>query len=218
MKSLMTWRIAISAVLVLFAATALLAAGGHMVVGGNDQKVDLNDLYDGETRVFGEGEHQLTATRKGDVVILNNAGESDNQELVLECQLDTDKCTIITGADDNRTMVMIRKTAECEDGQDCMKMEHNIRVHEMHGGAHGVWISDDGDQEVLSIGDGPNVFAFRGSSKTMLRCPEGDTTMSVDKAEAEDTFLCPRHSVPLEKLSGPEGLHEILLKVVTEAD
>jgi hypothetical protein len=248
MKRFFTWKITISAVLVLFAATALMAGGNHFLRSGEGEKVslDLNDLYDGETRVFGEGDHQLTATRKGDVVSLHRAAGSEKQALDFECQLDTDVCTILTGEDSDRTMVMVRRVAECADGEDCKQIEHNIsllgdagagmarqvmvmsaggcageeecaRVHEMHEGA--VWVSADGDHNVLPIGDGANVFTIlKGGHKFMLTCPEGDTTMRVDKDEAEDTFLCPRHSVPLEKLSRPEGLHEIILELATEDD
>ena len=31
-----------------------------------------------------------------------------------------------------------------------------------------------------------------------LSCPEGDTSMHVSKEEADDVFLCPKHSLPLE--------------------
>ena len=145
MKNLFTWKITISAVLVLFTATALMAGGNHFIRSGKGEKVslDLNDLYDGETRVFGEGDHQLTATRKGDVVSLHRAAGSETQALDFECQLDTDVCTILTGEDSDRTMVMVRRVADCADAEDCKQIEHNVSLL---GDSSAVWISDDGER------------------------------------------------------------------------
>ena len=36
----------------------------------------------------------------------------------------------------------------------------------------------------------------------MLRCSEGDATIMVKKEEAEETFLCPKHSTPMEQVKG----------------
>ena len=48
------------------------------------------------------------------------------------------------------------------------------------------------------------------SSKVHLRCPEGDSTIHVDKEEAGDVFLCPKHSVPMEQIKSPR-LMEIMI-------
>jgi hypothetical protein len=52
--------------------------------------------------------------------------------------------------------------------------------------------------------------------KVSLRCPEGDTTMRVDKSEAEDVFLCPKHSVPLEQVKSKGRVHEIKVRTKEE--
>jgi len=43
--------------------------------------------------------------------------------------------------------------------------------------------------------------ALRGDN-VMLRCSEGDATIMVEKEEADDTFLCPKHSTPMEQVKG----------------
>jgi len=42
-----------------------------------------------------------------------------------------------------------------------------------------------------------------------LRCPEGDTTMRVKKEEVDEVFLCPKHSLPLEKAPSKGRVHRI---------
>jgi hypothetical protein len=45
--------------------------------------------------------------------------------------------------------------------------------------------------------------------KTVLRCPEGDATVRVDEEEADDTFLCPKHSVPMEQVAAKKLIKTI---------
>jgi hypothetical protein len=67
----------------------------------------------------------------------------------------------------------------------------------------------DGEGNVWVTG-GPHGVRGHHGDKVMLRCSEGDATITVDKAEAEQTFLCPKHSTPMEKVSGrPSGIHVI---------
>ncbi len=44
-------------------------------------------------------------------------------------------------------------------------------------------------------------FMLHEDDQTVLSCPEGDASIRVDQAEADDTFLCPKHSVPMERQS-----------------
>ena len=70
------------------------------------------------------------------------------------------------------------------------------------------------DGDTIVVGDhakGDMVF-ISTDDKITLRCPEGDTTMRVEKTEAEDVFLCPKHSVPLEKVKTKGRVHEIKVR------
>jgi hypothetical protein len=109
------------------------------------------------------------------------------------------------------------------DGEECDELQ-NLQLDEIHEGLSSFVVKSDrmeGDLNRVLIKrmteggeDGHNVFVQRlgeGSAvqrklhrvhmnSTMLRCPEGDATLSVTKEEAEETFLCPKHSTPLEKV------------------
>jgi hypothetical protein len=52
-----------------------------------------------------------------------------------------------------------------------------------------------------SVGGLHEILALHGD-KVMLRCSEGDATIMVEKEEGEDTFLCPKHSTPMEQVKG----------------
>ena len=49
------------------------------------------------------------------------------------------------------------------------------------------------------------------SDSVLLRCTEGDATITVKKEEAKDTFLCPKHSTPMEPVAQTfgSGIHVI---------
>jgi len=116
---------------------------------------------------------------------------------------------------------------EC-DGDDCGE------VHEMHlkelGDLQGIIAmeTEDGDHGNPSRivirrvggegGNDENVFVTRGDhspgamhrvhrlhgDNVVLRCSEGDATIRVKKEEAGETFLCPKHSTPMEAVKGHE--------------
>jgi hypothetical protein len=67
-----------------------------------------------------------------------------------------------------------------------------------------------GEGDNVWVSGGPHsVRKFHGN-QVMLRCSEGDATITVEKDEAEETFLCPKHSTPMVKVSGhSEGIHVI---------
>lgn len=134
-------------------------------------------------------------------------GVGDCEDVVLDLQ----------AFGDGTSHVMIRKTIECDDEGDCTELEDVSR-----GGIHA-----EGDVLVESLdgergeGDmvfirraGDNGFNFRfGDGKSVaLRCPEGDTTMVVDKDEADDVFLCPKHSLPLEKSAERANIRRVEIK------
>lgn len=52
-----------------------------------------------------------------------------------------------------------------------------------------------------SIGGMHRIHEIHGD-RVMLSCSEGDATIMVEKDEADDTFLCPKHSTPMEQVKG----------------
>jgi hypothetical protein len=224
---------------------------GHnaMFFGDGATEIKLADLADGETRVIGMGEKQVTASRRGDEVTISRVASGKGSALDMKCTIGIDNCKIITFDDDpEKVMVVIEKTSTCENGQgdcedvDVMAMVHgeagrlgNHMIHEAHGeagdGVHVIRIKktvecdDEGNcqdfEEVLgdgeaglstvvieALGDSAVVSGHHGnmfiqkSDQVTLRCSEGDTMMHVEPKEADDVFLCPKHSTPLEKAKG----------------
>jgi hypothetical protein len=120
--------------------------------------------------------------------------------------------------------VMIRKIVECDDDGDCSE---NV-IHS--GGGHGMVRieklgSGVGETEVIVLGQGGNwvgddiggnLMFISSDDKVALRCPEGDTTMRVDRKEVDAVYLCPKHSQPLEKVErthhGPHMIQVIETK------
>ena len=193
-----------------------------MFFGDNGESFDLAELADGETRTFGEGEKQVTVTRVGSVVTIARDESAEKSKLEIQCDTGRDTCKVITFEDDpEKVMIMVKKTRECvNDVGDC----HNVDVtlDQIGEGSHAiirtVKCDDAGDcrhtekvvggSELIAIHEiegGPHRKMMivhsdeMDSDSVLLRCPEGDSRIHVDQEEAEDTFLCPKHSVPMVK-------------------
>jgi hypothetical protein len=235
--------------------------GNVMFIGEDGEAFDLSDLADGESRVFGSGDKQVTATRDGDVATITREPSGDESSMEITCHLDRDTCKIMTDdGDPEKVMIVIKKVRECVDGEgdcavdvDLMDVgvfgddAHTITIRKsincddegnctedvshvggVHGEGHALIEVNAGtgpDGEVIVIGEGGNwvgahaagdMVFISGDDKVSLRCPEGDTTMRVDKDEAEEIFLCPKHSLPMEKVETKGRVHEIKVKKVDE--
>lgn len=202
-----------------FAFVVLCVALGFSVPafsGGND--VDLKGLKDGETREFGEGKGKVTATREGDVINLKIAGRDGDDE-VLELKVgDTGTMIMSIDGDKDASKVIIR--SESKDGDHVEKdvriikkgwTDEDKNVFIMDGDdEHGaIFIHKDEDMDE----HGAKVIELRvDSDKVTFRCPKGDTTMRLDKAEADGSFNCPLHSVALEKVEHGEGMRTMVIK------
>jgi len=241
--------------------THKLHSRGHaMFIGDDGEAFDLSELADGETRVFGTGDKQVTASRDGDTATIYRAATDEKSELEITCLLTKDTCKIATAGDDSDQVfiivektrecvngegdcdhdltdlrlgdgshtIVIRKTVECDDEGNCTESEDANACGEAHGYAtiqletasagagEGVVIVGEGDHMLGGHAKG-NVFFISEDSKVSLRCPEGDTTMRVEKEEAEDVFLCPKHSLPLEKVETKGRVHEIKVRTKEES-
>lgn len=203
------------------------------------EEFDVADLADGETRVFGEGDHQVTVSRQGDEVTIQHPPRKDGAPMSIVCHLDDDVCKILT-LDEGpaRTAIMIRKSSDCAGdddctrvmltelslgdeparilirkkldcaGDDCAEADATVEVGGTKSFATVQVVTDgmelDGEGNVVMLSKDAGAFAFTllgDDDAVVLRCPEGDTTMRVDREEAGQTWLCPKHSVPLEKVS-----------------
>jgi hypothetical protein len=231
------WILGALAVAVLLAVSPASSHGGgkharHMMIDG--ERIDLADLADGETRTFGEGEHQITAAREGDLITIA-VGDT---EMVSDftCDAAEDNCFVIRSGDDDAVKLMVTKGGEGHGHmeQQVMVMALGDREHDSdhefffsdedgeqvnvmvstHGeGGH--WVSkDDGQVRVIVTRDGEsdphvNRILLRADAAT-LRCPEGDTTMRLQEGdEDEGPFYCPKHDIKLEKVDRRKLIREI---------
>ena len=84
------------------------------------EEFDLSDLADGESRVFGEGDKQITVSRQGDEVTISHPPERDGSPMTIVCELDTDECKLLTFEEGPaRTAIIVRKQADCAGDEDC---------------------------------------------------------------------------------------------------
>ena len=211
--------------MILLAIIVLCAVG--LLVAGDHEKMSnlkLEDLADGETRTFGEGDHKVTVTRTGDqltVTIAGLEGLHGKHVLLVDGDHGADvetgedhllwigedgKVITIKGADaDGKVMI---KTSG--DGTEIEKEVHVIRIGE-DGEKHAENITID----VMKEGGQPHVIKMISKGdhghgdKTVLRCPEGDTTMVIDKEDAEETYLCPKHKIEMKPV-----VHKVVKKKV----
>lgn len=208
-----------------------------LFIGEDDaESFDVADLADGETRILGSGEKQITATRSGDEVTLSRTRSTEADEVAISCTISEDSCKVLTfPSDPGKVLVVVEKTRVCENGVgDCDAQVELIEalpegakrifVRRMvdcdeegecsetedvseHPGSHAVirveTLGAPGEN-VFVVGEGGpgHALVLHGDGIT-LRCPEGDTRMHVDEDEADEVFLCPKHSVPLEKVESP---------------
>lgn len=211
-------------------------AGSHtMMFHEGGETFDLSDLRDGETRDFGQGAKQITVAREGDDVLIVREQSGDESALELKCHVTDDTCQVVTFADDpEKVMIVVAKTRTCvkEDGEgDCAdSIDVTLdRIGGLAGDGHHAIVrkikcDDAGNceefEDIVKHGmtftaevdsaHGGNVVVLSGAphmeGKVMLACPEGDATVNVDKEESDETFLCPKHNVPMELSAHPMPL------------
>ena len=231
---------------IILLAILVLLTVGYLVAGDHEtmQTLKLEDLADGETRTFGEGDHKVTVTRNGDKLSLNVEGlEGIHGKHVtigsaghdIDCDADSGDCNVWISEDGNvitlgaggiggdaHANVIIEALAE---GGDIEKEVHVIRIGE--GGENTFTIDVNGEgagSHIVKmiggghhVGHGNGMFITSGDSdKTILRCEEGDTTMTVDSEEADEIFFCPRHKTELKQV-GRKVIHK-KIEVRTKGD
>lgn len=184
------------------------------------ESFDLAELRDGETRTFGVGDKQVTVARTGDVVTIARDESDDGRVLEFQCDTGKDNCQVITFADNpEKVMIMIQKTRECINGVgDCGDLD--IAIGDIGEARHAIIrtmkCGDAGSCQNFEkiIGGGPHhkmmfIHADEQGDQVLLGCPEGDSKIHVTQEEAEDTFLCPKHSVPMVK----QEMHHFIQKI-----
>jgi len=107
--------------------------GSHAIfIDDGGDSYDLAELEDGETRVFGSGDKQITASRDGDIIAIASPEGGDGRAIRVECEVGRDSCKVTTfGENDEKVALMIKKS---HSGQHLMTIDEEI-LHGEHGEA-----------------------------------------------------------------------------------
>ncbi len=223
----MKWNL-VTAFFIAAVSIALLAAvPGAGKASDAPQKFNLADLADGETRTFGEGDHAITATRNGDDVTITYKGDSKAGTHTLHCTAGKDSCfATILGTDGKTPMVMLSKSGPAGgnshpkvatkvvllgDDADPKKLgdldsddESGDPMVVSSDDSGMVWVTSDEDTSTPGTHSGVRVIKIVTDAGTVLRCPEGDATLTLKKGE-ENTgpYFCPRHNLKMEPSKDP---------------
>ncbi|MGD8375846.1 MAG: hypothetical protein PVF68_06880 [Acidobacteriota bacterium] len=194
------------ACLLVIALPAIAGPAGHgrVMTADDAETFDLSDLADGETRYFGSGDGEFQATREGDRVVVRFDGEEPSREIT--CTIGQERCLVLTpdagagtlilrsdGDEDSRTISVVRADAS---GSAVF-----VGSGEAGGGTMTVHIDGEDPMRWVDADGGATTIVEVGRSDTVvLRCPEGDTTMTLEKGEDAGPYYCPRHQLELERV------------------
>ncbi len=202
-------------------AILVLCAVGFLVAGDHEElhSLKLEDLADGETRTFGEGDHKVTVTRNGDQLSVNIDGMEGlhGKQVMLataghdiDCKTDDGDCNLWVSEDGNviklgaggigGNAMFFSDEGDAHGGIE--KEVHIIRIGE--GGENSFTVDVDGEEggpHIVKMIGGMGHHGLGHGDKTVLRCTEGDTTMVLDTDEAEEVFFCPKHKTELKPVT-----------------
>jgi len=212
------WGLASAMIAIL---TSVVSPAVVSIVGDEAAEVvDLSTLSDGETRTFGSGEHVVTATRTGDSIAIALPAGEDGRVKTIDCKLGgPGGCFAFTTGDSAGIKVIavesegddsVRRKVEVVrigEGDGKVFADHEARVFVLEGDAVGgaQW------EALIDLGGAHGQVVRLHGDARILRCPEGDTTMRLDKDDTA-TYSCPRHDVELEPLEIRGGAHKIVIR------
>ena len=104
--------------------------------------------------------------------------------------------------------IMLRKVVSCDNPDECKEAEtlsdQILRFH-VDGELppdHFVF------KTPLDGAVHPEIVVMPRGDSVLLRCPEGDATLRVKKDEAQDVYLCPKHSQPMQRVEPRSGVKQ----------
>jgi len=222
MVQIMGWGAMLSG-LVLSLALGAMPGEVQIFGDGEMEKVDLSELRDGETRTFGTGEDVITATREGDTIRLT----LPHGERTIDCSVGKGNCYAFTtiGDGDGPSVLMLSNVDD--DGEGERKVEV-VKIVTGDGAGHAQsllnWVHDEdvyvdgGEIKVVTKVGGPrDLLTVIGEDGRQLRCPEGDSTLSLDD-EDDGIYYCPKHNVEMEEVKAHTLNHRVIMIKDKEED
>lgn len=225
MTNVMSWGMALGGA-VLSLMFGVMGPAVTIDAGDDVESHDLSRLQDGETLVLGEGEGRITVTREGDEVLVELPGEPGEEPRKLRWKtdggphfayrIDTDGGHAVVfdresvAADEKQVEVLAVRTSDEGLGERLTVLLDRLGL----SAGQAETSEDDGETTIVvkrakgqplkwvTAGEGEGVAGVvveLEDDRKVLRCPEGDTTMRVDRDEPR-TFYCPQHNVVLEEV------------------
>jgi len=143
------WMLAI----VVLGAAIALAAAADKIQTHHPKGEDLAQMKDGETRTFGEGKAQVTATRRGDDIEITLPGDDGKKTRTLTCKAGDQHCFVMAHDDLGHGTVMVMRTAgEGAEGSEAFSWtsaggEGKTMVFHPEGGEQEIQIIAEADGE-----------------------------------------------------------------------
>jgi hypothetical protein len=215
--------------LVVLGAAVALAAAADKIQTRHPKGEDLAQMKDGETRTFGEGKAQVTASRRGDNIEVTLPSEDGKAPRTLTCKAG-EHCYVMAHDDLGHGTVMVMRTAGAEDAPQEMTWvsnsddggtwtdeSGNTMVFHSAGGEHEIQVVAEADGEPGTVkvirvdaGDGEPVRVFTsagGDAEAFTMLSEADAP-HVIKIEVKGTMLhCPEGDATLHVEDGDEAVY-----------
>jgi nitrite reductase/ring-hydroxylating ferredoxin subunit len=195
-------------------------------VNGVTEVVRLEDLADGESRIFDVGDHELVVKRVGgDLTIVSDGhglgsfdghGKSletmvwvgeDGEDIEIDCDggKHQAKKIVVMTAGDQEAGEAKTYTIHVDGDEVLLDGENQLEIDELvklHGGHHGaVFISEDGEVDHPMIVKTHEMFG----NVVKYRCEETGSVLLVKKEDAlQDTYICPATGCVMTKVEEPE--------------
>ncbi|MAE70968.1 MAG: hypothetical protein CME06_10935 [Gemmatimonadetes bacterium] len=92
-------------------------------IEGATEELHLSDLADGETRLFGEGGHAISATRDGDIVTVSLPGVEGDEDHEIVVDLSEDDGHVVVVGEDEHRAVWVKAGGELDAGEVEIEIE-----------------------------------------------------------------------------------------------
>ena len=86
-------------------------------IEGANEELHLSELSDGETRVFGEGDHAITAVREGDIVTVTLPGVEGDEDHEIVVDLAEDDGHVVVMGGDAHSAVWVKAGGDLDDDE-----------------------------------------------------------------------------------------------------
>ena len=185
----------------LLVGTALVMGLAGLVWADDTTTVSkLSDIPDGETRIYGTGDHQVSALRDGDLVTVTIPEENGDDRLLVIDISGGDGTLTTTAAEEPNAhtgrLVLVKKSLDDEGVAHEVLMANAMSTRTTVVEPAESKPMPSRAAEPLYETSGGGTVEVSGSGAHLLRCPKGDSAMRVTGGDAT-SYRCPKHDLVL---------------------